>query len=145
MTTATKTTKKKATSKKRVSTKKKAAAKKNTTSRKKTPSKSKVAKPKASKPSQATKNVEGNPYRQGSGYNMAFGCLLRLGKDKPVSRKALLAAYCKASGKDEKRAKYDLAVILSPTQDGVGHRSSRKDSYYVERLENSMVRLHMVK
>ena len=66
-----------------------------------------------------------------------------MGTKKPVSRQKLLTAYCKASGKEVKKAKYDLAVILSPTKEGTGHRSSRKMAYYVERLENSMVKLHM--
>ncbi len=86
---------------------------------------------------------EGNPYRAGSYYGTCLDCLAQMGLDKPVSRKDLLAEYCKASGKTEKLGRYDLAVILSPTKDGDGHRSSRKTAYWVERLENSMVKLHM--
>lgn len=91
----------------------------------------------------ATKHADGNPYRPGSFYAACWDSLARLSSKKPVSRKELLTAYCKASGKDEKHGRYDLAVVLSPTKDGDGHRSSRKDAYYVERLENGMVRLHM--
>lgn len=89
------------------------------------------------------KSANGNPYRQGSHYAICFDCLAKMGKAKPVSRKALLEAYCKASGKDDMHGRYDLAVCLSPTKQGEGHRSSRKEAYWVERLENGMVRLHM--
>ena len=92
------------------------------------------------------KHVQGNPYRAQSFYAICFDCLSRLGTKKAVTRKALLKAYCKASGKDEKRARYDLAVILSPTKEGKGHKSSKMLFYYVERLaDTSMVRLHMAK
>ena len=94
-------------------------------------------------PMQAS-HVQGNPYRQGSAYAVCFNTLARMGKDWPVSRKTLLAAYATASGKEPKRAGYDLAVILSPIKEGDGHRSSRKQEYWVERLENDMVQLHMV-
>lgn len=97
----------------------------------------KIAKPK--------NQFEGNPYRAGKFYGQCFDVLAKMGLDKPVSRKALLEAYCKASGKSEKLGRYDLAVILSPTKEGQGHRSSRKDFYFVERLEDGLVRLHMVK
>jgi len=100
--------------------------------------------PKATKGSaQTQKHVQGNPYRAGSSYAVCFDTLAKMGTAKPVSRKDLLAAYAKSSGKDAKRAGYDLAVILSPTKEGAGHRSSRKMAYYVRRLENGCVQLVM--
>ena len=138
MTTAAKTT----ATKKRVSktTAKKKAARK-ATAKPRTPAKKTAKK---TRPQQkVAKHVDGNPYRDGSFYATCFDCLAKMGTKKPVSRQKLLTAYCKASGKEVKKAKYDLAVILSPTKEGTGHRSSRKMAYYVERLENSMVKLHM--
>ena len=81
-----------------------------------------------------TKIDKPNPYRKGSGYAACFDCLRKMGLEKPVSRKDLLAEYVKSREKEERLAKYDLAVVLSPTKDGEGHRSSRKEAYYVERL-----------
>ena len=129
MTTAAKTT----ATKKRVS-KTKPTAKKKVARR---------ATAKATQVKKVPKQSINNPYREGSGYHVAFSCLEKMGTKKPVSRQKLLTAYCKKSGKEVKKAKYDLAVILSPTKEGTGHRSSRKMAYYVERLENSMVKLHM--
>jgi|GEM_PF-3900886 len=109
--------------------------------KKKVPSKAKT-KPKSKKPVIPRRHPR-NPYRQGSKYGLCFDVLAKMGLSKPVTRKALTEAYSKASGKDEKHARYDLAVILSPTKDGDGHRSSKKFAYWVERLENSAVRLHL--
>ena len=133
-TAATKTTGKKRVAKRKAV--RKAATKK---AEKKAPAKKKVA-----TTTQPKKHVEGNPYRAGSYYATCFDCLSKMGSKKPVSRQKLLTAYCKASGKENRLAKFDLNVVLSPRQDGCGgHRSSRKHAYWVERLENSMVRLHM--
>jgi len=134
--TASKATKKSTT--KRVSTKRKAAPKKAET--RKAPAKKPAAK---TKPTKNPKPVASNPYRPGSHYATCFDCLAKMGNKKPVSRKDLLTAYCEASGKDEKHAKYDLAVVLSPTKEGEGHRSSRKEAYWVERLADGLVQLHM--
>ena len=87
-------------------------------------------------------HVDFNPYRQATNYALAFNILANTGKLKPVSRKDLLAAFVKC-GRDAKLAAYDLAVVLSPNKNGEGHRSSRKEKYYVERFENGFVRLHM--
>lgn len=141
--TAKKTTKKAAAKKAPVKSVKKTMAKPKTT-KSKAPSKTQApAEGEVAQTAQAQKHVEGNPYRAGSFYATCFDCLAKMGTKDTVSRKDLLDAYCKSSGKDEKRAKYDLAVILSPTKEGDGHRSSRKLAYWVERL-NGSVRLHMV-
>ena len=87
-------------------------------------------------------HVDFNPYRAATNYALAFDILAHSGKMKPVSRKDLLAAFVKC-GRDPKLAAYDLAVVLSPNKNGEGHRSSRKEKYYVERFENGFVRLHM--
>jgi hypothetical protein len=127
------TTTKRTASKKRVSAKKKATAKKAPT--KKATSKTKTV--------QTTKHVEGNPYRAGSFYATIFDCLSKMGSKKPVSRKDLIAASVKASGKEERLVKYACSVVCSPTKEGAGHRSSKKFAYYVERLADGMVQLHM--
>lgn len=139
----TKVVKKRAASKKTVAKKAKPSTKKTTTKRplKKTATKA-TPQAKAKPQQKVTKHVEGNPYRDGSFYATCFDCLAKMGSKKPVSRQKLLEAYAKASGKDVKLAKYDLAVVLSPSREGTGHRSSRKHAYYVERL-NGLVRLHM--
>ncbi len=109
----------------------------------KAPAKAPVATP-ATTPDKPKNEFAGNPYRAGSYYATCFDVLAKLGgTDKPVNRKALLEAYCKASGKSEKLGRYDLAVILSPTKTGEGHRSSRKNAYWIERLEDGLVKLHM--
>ena len=100
----------------------------------------KSAKP--SKPNKKFPRVSENPYREASHYALAFDILASMGKMKPVSRKDLLAAFVKC-GRDAKLAAYDWAVVLSPNKQGEGHRSSRKEKYYVERFENGFVRLHM--
>jgi len=113
----------------------------------KTPSKAPAKAPAttpATTPDKPKNEFAGNPYRAGSYYAMVMDCLFKMGgTDKPVNRKALLEAYCKASGKSEKLGRYDLAVILSPTKTGEGHRSSRKNAYWIERLEDGLVKLHM--
>ena len=128
----------------------KSASKKPSPNRKaKKPNKPKAAtstspkKDKAVGKADKSNHVESNPYRAGSAYATCFEVLAKMGKDKPVTRRDLLESYCKASGKDEKHALYDMTVILSPRKDGTGHRSSRKEAYWVERLENSMVQLHV--
>jgi hypothetical protein len=118
--------------------KKKTTPKKKAVAKKKSPSKT----TKAKKPV-IPKRFPGNPYREGSNYALCFDFLAKMGLKKPVTRKDLLEAYSKASGKDPKKARYDMAVITSPTKEGVGHQSSKKFAYWVERLENSAVRLHM--
>ena len=95
-----------------------------------------------SKPNKKFPRVSENPYREASHYALAFDILASMGKMKPVSRKDLLAAFVKC-GRDAKLAAYDWAVVLSPNKQGEGHRSSRKEKYYVERFENGFVRLHM--
>lgn len=94
----------------------------------------------------AAVNTNGNPYRPGSAYSTTFSCLHNLSqKHEVVSRGDVLAEVVKVSGKEEKLAKYDLAVVLSPRKDGSSHRSAKKacDTYYIEPLENGMVRLVM--
>jgi len=82
--------------------------------------------------------VEGNPYREGSAYALCFDVFANLSKDKPAPRKAILEAYVKESGKDTKHAGYDLSVVLSPTKEGTGHRSSKKFAYYVARVGDGL-------
>ena len=86
-----------------------------------------------------------NGYRAGSNYALCFDLLYQIGRKKPVSRKVLLEKYAQLSGKDLKRAGYDLAVILSVQKDGRFHKSadsaSKKFPHYVGRSGDGMVQL----
>jgi cell wall-associated NlpC family hydrolase len=132
---------KKATSKKAPA--KKASAKK-AASKKAPAKKATVKKTQPDQTEKATKHVAGNPYRSGSGYALAFDVLYRLGKNKPVQSANLIAEYAKLSGKDPlKHAKWDMHVVTSPSESGGGHRSSQRHKYFVEKLQDGFVKLHM--
>jgi len=78
-----------------------------------------------------------NPFRVGSSYATAFDILASF-KDG-LHRKKLVELHAKATGKSEKKAGYDCAVLLSAKESNAGprHRSCR-DGYWVRR-ENSHV------
>jgi len=104
------------------------------------------AKSVAEKPVKVAGNhVAGNPYRDGSNYAVVFDCLATMGKDKPVSRKELVAEVCKVTGKDATHVGYDFSVVLSPSEQGKAHRNAQKYAqvYYVNRLEGGLVQVHM--
>lgn len=108
----------------------------------KTVKSTKVKEPKAAKECKAFPRGSENPYRASSNYGVCFDVLSHLAKGKAAKRSDVLSAYAKAGKRDVKLASYDLAVVLSPAKDGTGHRSSRKDKYYVEK-SNGNVQLHM--
>jgi len=53
-----------------------------------------------------------NVFRDGSGYGLAFDILAS--HTKGIARSELVEKYAKASGKDLKKASFDIAVLLSP-------------------------------
>jgi hypothetical protein len=81
-----------------------------------------------------------NPFRESSNYALAFDCLAS--RPSGMRKDQWLAAYCEASGKDRKRAGYDIAVLMSakgPSLTSERHRSCA-DGFVIER-ENDHVRL----
>lgn len=107
----------------------------------KTSAKKSVKKATKSRPSNKSNvpdRCEFNGYRPGSNYALCFDCLYEMGYKKTVSRRDLLKRYAELSGKDLKRASFDLAVILSVREDGRFHRSadssSRKYPHFVKRV-----------
>jgi len=84
------------------------------------------------------------PYRSTSGYAKAFSLLWRASQSTKngISRRDLIRQYATATGKPEKLAAYDVQVVLSPTNEGGGHASSKKYAYWVEKTAG-FCRLHM--
>jgi hypothetical protein len=81
--------------------------------------------------------AEGNPYRAGSSYGV---CLDILAASKEgMSRQELVEQLAKVVKKPVKNAGFDAAVVLSRTEGGKPHSSSRGD-YTVEKT-NDHVRL----
>ncbi|OGV59051.1 MAG: hypothetical protein A2283_03670 [Lentisphaerae bacterium RIFOXYA12_FULL_48_11] len=81
-----------------------------------------------------------NPYRQNSGYGLVFD-ILASHKDG-LRRDQLVSLYSKASGKVVgKGASWDVAVIVSPDEDGSKHRSA-KEGYYVEKGCGGFLKIH---
>ena len=85
---------------------------------------------------------ETNPYREGSAYATAYDVLAAAGS-KGIIRKDLVAETARITGKDEKRAYYDVTVVCSPTEDGRAHRSASvaADTYWVEKADGGKVTL----
>jgi len=83
--------------------------------------------------------ADGNPFREGSSYSVAYDIL---GKHKEgLPRQRLVELLAKATGKDPKRAGFDAAVLLSAREsvNGPRHRSCRP-GFWIER-ENDFVKL----
>jgi len=80
-----------------------------------------------------------NRYREGSSYALAFDILAA--HPSGLSRQRLLEMYAKASGATQDRARFNLAVVLSPRESATGprHRSAR-EGYWIE-MQNNFVRL----
>ena len=88
-------------------------------------------------------NPDGNPYRSYSSYGKLWSLLFK-NKDKGISRADLIKQGMTAIGKPEKNTGFDVAVVVSPSQDGSAHRSANKaaDKYWVER-DGGLLKLHM--
>ena len=88
-------------------------------------------------------NPDGNPYRSYSSYGKLWSILFK-NKEKGISRADLIKQGMTAIGKPEKNTGFDVAVVVSPSQDGSAHRSANKaaDKYWVER-DGGLLKLHM--
>ena len=71
-----------------------------------------------------------NPFREGSGYGLLLDIIADSGS-KGIGREDLLKAYCKISGKDERLARFDLAVINSARQDSDKRHRSCADGFTI--------------
>ena len=127
---------------KKATAKTKAPAKKSTTKAK--PKKKAASKQKASHKSAATPHNVEVPFRKNGAYAAVFS-ILYAHKDKGITRKQLVEDAVKATGKDEKRSRFDIAVVTSPSKDGKAHRSANRaaDSYWVEKSDGGNLKLHM--
>jgi len=85
-----------------------------------------------------------NPYREGSAYATAYDILADAG-EKGIVRKDLVAEAARLTGKDERRAYYDVTVVLSPRETGEAHRSANRaaDAYWVEKADGGNVKLRL--
>lgn len=84
---------------------------------------------KAPKKSAVPRNLK-NPFREGSGYALLVDLLAAAGS---IGKPEVIKAYCKASGKDEIHARYDLAVILSASTDSEKKHRSCRDGFSILR------------
>ena len=106
-----------------------------------------TATPKPTKTSKAPKftsphgRADGNPFREGSAYGVAFDCLAHAGGSEGISKGQLVMAVASATGKDERHASYDCAVLLSAKENGERHQSCRP-GFWVERV-NDFLKLHV--
>jgi hypothetical protein len=89
------------------------------------------------------KNTDGCPYRPTSSYGKLWALLFKH-REKGISRANFVKQGAKVIGKDEKHTAYDVAVVASPTKDGAAHPSANRaaDSYWVERTEGGLMKLH---
>jgi len=84
------------------------------------------------------------PFRPSSGYAMAWA-ILYAHKGTGISKPDLISKYKAWSQKPDRNCQFDVAVVISPNEDGSSHRSASKaaQSYWVER-QNSFLTLHLV-
>ena len=85
--------------------------------------------------------VEGNPFRNGSAYAVAWDVLAHAGGSEGISKGQLIMEVAKATGKDERHAGFDVAVLLSAKENGERHQSCRP-GFWVERT-NDFLKLHV--
>ena len=80
-----------------------------------------------------------NPFREGSSYATAYDIVAA--HPRGLRKDEWVELFCKATGKDLKHARYDLAVLLSAKESATSqrHRSCR-DGFWMER-DNDHVRL----
>ena len=84
--------------------------------------------------------VEGNVFRQGSSYATGYDILKAHPEGLP--RKEFVQLLAKATGKSEKRAGVDAAVILSARDSATGprHRSCREGYWIVKTNDHYQLR-----
>jgi len=80
-----------------------------------------------------------NPFRPQSGYSLLLDIISASGS-KGIGRENLLQDYCKASGKDLKHAKYDLAVINSAQEGGNRHKSAKDGFTIIKTVDNFRIK-----
>lgn len=113
----------------------------------------KAAKPQAAKVKKTPKpakndsrteypRAESNPFREGSAYATGYDILAAAG-DKGIERAKLVAEVARITGKDPRKAYFDVTVVASSRKDGRSHRCIAKaaDSYYVERTDGGWLKL----
>lgn len=93
----------------------------------------KAAKPRASKVPRHPQN----PFREGSNYGTLVDLIAAAGKDG-VAKDALIKAYCKATGKEERLARFDLSVIVSAAQDAEKRHRSCRDGFQILRTGDNL-------
>jgi hypothetical protein len=81
-----------------------------------------------------------NPYRRNSGYALVYDILAS--RKEGVRRDQLIYLYAKESGKEMKRARWDVMIVASPNIDGTGHTSSQKNYYWVDKGAGGFLKLH---
>ena len=84
--------------------------------------------------------ADGNPFREGSAYAVAWDCLAHSGANG-ISKGQLVMEVASATGKDERHAGFDVAVLLSAKESGERHQSCRP-GFWVERT-NDFLKLHV--
>ena len=78
-----------------------------------------------------------NPFRAGSSYGTCYDILAK--HQDGLSRKKLIELFAKATGKSEKRAGFDAAVLLSAKDSsGERHRSCR-EGFWIQRENDHLV------
>lgn len=93
----------------------------------------KAAKPKASKIPRHPQN----PFREHSGYGTLVDLIAQAGSDG-IAKDALVKAYCRATGKQERLAKFDLSVIVSASQDAEKRHRSCRDGFQILRTGDNL-------
>jgi len=98
---------------------------------------------KADKTAKATGVPEICPFRQTSSYAKVWA-ILHAHRQQGMTRPNLIAEAVKATGKPAKNIGYDVAVVLSPKEDGTAHKSANRaaDRYFVIRTGDNY-RLHL--
>ena len=103
----------------------------------KAPQKSASKKPAFNSP---VPRATGNPFREGSAYSVAYDILAS--NPAGMTRPELVAQVSKATGKDERHAGFDVAVLLSAKDSLTGERhQSCREGFWVERSEGGFIKL----
>jgi hypothetical protein len=82
-----------------------------------------------------------NPYRRNSGYALVYDILAS--HIEGMRRDQLIYLYAKESGKDMKKARWDVLIVTSVNEDGSGHPSSQRYAYWVDKGAGGFLKLHM--
>ncbi|MFC1451897.1 hypothetical protein ACFLSJ_00970 [Verrucomicrobiota bacterium] len=85
--------------------------------------------------------AEHNPFREGSAYATAYDVLAA--HPDAVERSTLVSETARVTGKDLRKAYFDVTVVASSRKDGRSHRCIAKaaDGYFVERTNGGWLKL----